>query len=168
MQTLAALLLGWTLGANDAANCFGTAVSSHMVRWRTAALLVACFALLGALGEGGRGLGNLAALMGPSSEGALTATLAAALAVAIFTAWGLPVSVSHAVGGALVGVKIAGAGVGVSWAAWLPWREMRAILLCWLTTPVGALCLALILYPILAFLVREAKLHFLTYDAIMR
>ena len=34
------LFLGWSLGANDAANVFGTAVGTRMVNFRTAALFV--------------------------------------------------------------------------------------------------------------------------------
>jgi PiT family inorganic phosphate transporter len=33
------LLLGWALGANDAANVFGTAVGTRMVRFGTAAAI---------------------------------------------------------------------------------------------------------------------------------
>ena len=33
------LMLGWSLGANDAANVFGTAVGTRMVRFGTAALV---------------------------------------------------------------------------------------------------------------------------------
>ena len=32
------LFLGWSLGANDAANIFGTAVSTRMVKFKTAAI----------------------------------------------------------------------------------------------------------------------------------
>ena len=34
----AALLLGWALGSNDAANVFGTAVATRSIRFRQAAL----------------------------------------------------------------------------------------------------------------------------------
>ncbi len=37
------LLLGWSLGANDAANVFGSAVGSKMVSFRKAAII--CFSL---------------------------------------------------------------------------------------------------------------------------
>jgi len=168
MHALAALLLGWTLGANDAANCFGAAVSARMVRWRTAALLIAAFALLGALCDGHRGLANLATIAGPDSDAGLCAMLAAALTLIVFTAAGMPVSVSHAVGGALAGVKIASAQSQTWYLTAAPWPELRGILLCWLTTPFGAMCLALLLYPLLALLVRTARFHFLTYDALMR
>ena len=39
------LFLGWSLGANDAANVFGTAVATKMVRFRT----LGCFPLTGAV-----------------------------------------------------------------------------------------------------------------------
>ena len=34
------LFLGWSLGANDAANVFGTAVGTRMVRFKTAAIVI--------------------------------------------------------------------------------------------------------------------------------
>ena len=46
------LFLGWSLGANDAANVFGTAVGSRMVRFTTAALICGIFVILGAIISG--------------------------------------------------------------------------------------------------------------------
>ena len=46
------LFLGWSLGANDAANVFGTAVGSRMVRFTTAALICGAFVVLGAFVSG--------------------------------------------------------------------------------------------------------------------
>ena len=43
------LFLGWALGANDAANVFGTAVGTKMVSWRTAAIICSICVLLGAV-----------------------------------------------------------------------------------------------------------------------
>ena len=43
------LFLGWSLGANDAANIFGTAVGSRMIKFRTAALIASVFVILGAV-----------------------------------------------------------------------------------------------------------------------
>ena len=42
------LFLGWSLGANDAANVFGTAVGSRMIRFTTAAIICSAFVILGA------------------------------------------------------------------------------------------------------------------------
>ena len=49
---LGGIFLGWSLGANDAANIFGSAVSSRMLKFWTAAILAAAFVLVGALVEG--------------------------------------------------------------------------------------------------------------------
>ena len=43
------LFLGWSLGANDASNVFGTAVGTRMIRFRTAAICCAVFIVLGAV-----------------------------------------------------------------------------------------------------------------------
>ena len=46
------LFLGWSLGANDAANVFGTAVGTRMVRFATAAAICSVFVILGAVFSG--------------------------------------------------------------------------------------------------------------------
>ena len=46
------LFLGWSLGANDAANVFGTAVATRMIRFGTAAALCSVFVILGAVFSG--------------------------------------------------------------------------------------------------------------------
>ena len=46
------LFLGWSLGANDAANIFGTAVSTRMVKFKTAAIVCSVFIMLGAVISG--------------------------------------------------------------------------------------------------------------------
>ncbi len=46
------VFLGWSLGANDASNVFGTAVGSRMVKFRTAAIVCSVFVILGAVISG--------------------------------------------------------------------------------------------------------------------
>ena len=46
------LFLGWSLGANDAANIFGSAVGSKMVSFRKAAIIASIFVILGAVIQG--------------------------------------------------------------------------------------------------------------------
>ena len=46
------LFLGWSLGANDAANVFGTAVASRMIQFTTAAIICSIFLILGAVISG--------------------------------------------------------------------------------------------------------------------
>lgn len=42
------LFLGWSLGANDASNVFGTAVGTKMVSFKTAAVIASLFITVGA------------------------------------------------------------------------------------------------------------------------
>jgi inorganic phosphate transporter, PiT family len=168
MHLLAALFLGWSLGANGSATCFGTAVSSGMVRWRTAAILIAMFVLLGALLEGEAGLHTLGALSRQDLHTAFCITLAAAITVAAMTALGLPVSISQIVVGAILGAGVARGTAHGSALGTINLAGLKTIVLCWLGTPVVAAVLAMLLYPLLARLVRSSRLHFITYDALMR
>jgi len=43
----AGLFMGWSLGANDAANIFGTAVGTRMIRFSTAAIICSIFIIIG-------------------------------------------------------------------------------------------------------------------------
>ncbi|MBQ8260569.1 MAG: inorganic phosphate transporter, partial [Clostridia bacterium] len=43
----AGLFMGWSLGTNDAANAFGTAVATRVVKYRTAIIIIAAMVLLG-------------------------------------------------------------------------------------------------------------------------
>ena len=92
------LLLGWSLGANDAANVFGTAVGTRMVRFATAAIVCSIFVILGAVLSGAGAAHTLGALGSVNAlAGAFTAALAAAGTVYVMTKWGLPVSTSQAI-----------------------------------------------------------------------
>ena len=59
---ISALYLGWSLGANDAANIFGTAVSSRMVKFITAGILASIFVILGSILEGRAGIETIGRL----------------------------------------------------------------------------------------------------------
>ena len=101
---LGGIFLGWSLGANDAANVFGTAVSSRMVKFWTAGILASAFVLAGALLGGQSGIETLKGLTRFTSNQAIIASIAAACTVTIMTLLGLPVSTSQAVVGAILGV----------------------------------------------------------------
>ena len=46
------LFLGWSLGANDAANIFGSAVGSRMISFIKAAVIASVFLIIGAVFQG--------------------------------------------------------------------------------------------------------------------
>ncbi len=101
------LFLGWSLGANDGANIFGTAVGTKMLRFRTAAIIASCFIILGAVLAGGGAaetlneLGDVNAL-----PGAFMAELAAALTIYFMVRARILTSTSQAIVGAIIGWNI--------------------------------------------------------------
>ncbi|MCL1051375.1 inorganic phosphate transporter [Shewanella abyssi] len=98
------LFLGWSLGANDAANVFGTAVGSKMVKFSTAAMICSVMVILGAVISGAGASHTLGALGKVSAiGGAFTVALSAATTVYFMTKSGLPVSTGQAIVGAIIG-----------------------------------------------------------------
>ena len=78
------LFLGWSLGANDAANVFGTAVGSRMITFKRAAVLCGVFVILGAV-ISGAGTSDTIGKLGTVNAlaGAFIVALAAAVSVYI-------------------------------------------------------------------------------------
>ena len=98
------LFLGWALGANDAANVFGTAVGTRMMRFSTAAIICSIFVILGAVYSGAGAAGTLGKLGAINAlAGSFVAAFSAALAVYMMTMAGLPVSTTQAIVGAIIG-----------------------------------------------------------------
>jgi PiT family inorganic phosphate transporter len=160
LSFLAPVYLGWSLGANDASNVFGTAVASKMIHFLTAALLCAAFVMLGALLEGAAGMETLGGLSAFDTRAAIGASLAAAVTVTLMTFMRLPVSTSQAVVGAIIGYGLLEGGVQFS--------GLLKVVVCWVGTPLGAMVAAVPIYIVLApvfnLLSRSLTLH----DAVLR
>lgn len=152
--------LGWSLGANDAANVFGTAVSSRMVRWRTAAWIAAVFIVIGAMLQGMTGVETLAGLTTQTAQTAVLTALAAALTVTGMTLIGLPVSTSQAVVGALIGAGLMQGELNTD--------GLGKVLLCWIGTPIGGMLFAVLFYLILRGIMRRAHPSLFTLDPVLR
>ena len=157
---LGGIFLGWSLGANDAANVFGTAVSSRMVKFWTAAILAATFVVAGALVEGQSGIETLQNLTSFTSNQAIVASVAAAITVTLMTLLGLPVSTSQAVVGAILGVGLLN--------RQLNFAELGKVVVCWLGTPVGGIVLGIIVYKLLAAIANRMKLNIFQSDILLR
>jgi PiT family inorganic phosphate transporter len=132
LSLLGGVFLGWSLGANDASNVFGSAVASRMLKFWTAAVLASVFVLLGAILQGQAGIETLKGLTQFTLEQAVVSSLAAAATVTIMTILGLPVSTSQAVIGAILGVGI------VKGISTVSGRTLVNILIAWLLTPAVA------------------------------
>jgi PiT family inorganic phosphate transporter len=143
------LFLGWSLGANDAANVFGTAVGTRMVRFGTAAVICSVFVVLGAVISGGGAahtLGKLGAVN--ALGGSFMAAFSAAFAVYLMTKAGLPVSTTQAIVGGIIG--------------WNLFSETRTdtgtlitILSTWLICPLLAAAIAAPLFKLTTWLLRR-------------
>lgn len=158
---LPALLMGWSLGANDAANAFGLGVGVRAVRYRTAVLLTAGGAILGAWLAGGAGFATYSALAEQGLRTAFCVALAAGLTVAAATWRGLPVSTTQAAVGAILGVALA-SGRPVEWGV------LVRIVLSWVTSPLASLALAYLLHRGVSPLVERRLGGLLWYDRAIR
>ncbi len=156
------LFLGWSLGANDASNVFGTAVGSRMIRFITAAWICSIFLVLGAvLGGGGaaHGLGKLGAVN--TLPGSFTVALSAALTVYWMTRSGLPVSTTQAIVGGIVGWNLfSGSETDVN--------ALTKIVATWVACPILGAIFAAILYRLTVLVLRTLQPHLLQRDLYTR
>ena len=156
----AAVYLGWSLGANDASNVFGSAVASRMLKFQTAAILASAFVLLGAVLEGQAGIETLKALTPFTLQLAVVSSVAAAATVTMMTLLGLPVSTSQAVVGAILGIGFLNRQLNVA--------GLGKVLACWFGTPLGGAVIAVIAYKILAFLYNRISMDLFESDILIR
>jgi len=160
---LSGIFLGWSLGANDGANIFGTAVGTKMVRFRTAAWVAAFFVVMGAV-AGAHGttktLGRLGSIDAPA--GAFVVALAAGLAVVLFLARNsLPVSISQSIVGAIVGWNVfTGRPTDL--------LTLTTLLSSWFVSPALAGAVAAALFVAARAAIPRLKIHLLEVDAWMR
>jgi PiT family inorganic phosphate transporter len=160
LYLISALYLGWSIGANDAANIFGTAVTSRMVKFITAAVLSSIFVILGSLLQGRPGIETIGTISPMDLGAAGISSLAAAIAVTIMTVLKLPVSTSQAVVGSIVGVGIIQEQVGLT--------GLDKIVICWIGTPIGGCMFSVILYVILARIMNRFRPSWAGSDFITR
>lgn len=138
---LGGVYLGWSLGANDTANVFGTAVASRMVRFGTAAILSSLFVLAGSWLEGQAGIETIRALSSQSLQSATLTAVSAAISITVMTLLRIPSSTSQAVVGSLIGIGMFGGDLNLS--------GLPKVVLCWIGTPIGAMLVAALLYRVL-------------------
>jgi PiT family inorganic phosphate transporter len=147
LTILMGLGVGWSIGANDAANSLGTAVGSRVLTLRQAIVLISIFGFLGAFLQGsyvvktiGKGIVPMDQLDKTLSIYlAMVSAFAACAWVILATYWKMPISTSHSIVGA-----VAGAGLAIH--APVKWIVLRDVFICWIFTPVGAAFLGYIFY----------------------
>lgn len=156
------LFLGWSLGANDAANVFGTAVGSKMIQFKTAALICSIFVIIGAVISGAGASHTLGALGAVNAlPGAFTVALAAAVTVFLMTKAGLPVSTSQAIVGAIIGWNFF-AGYQTDWSI------AGKISATWIICPILAMLFSIVGYFIARWVLLNSNIHFFRISSHMR
>ncbi len=156
------LFLGWSLGANDAANLFGTAVGTKMVKFKTAAIITSIFVILGAVLSGAGASHTLGALGAIDTlPGAFVVALSAGITVFWMTKVGLPVSTSQAIVGAIMGWNF------FSSSKTDP-EVLTKIISTWVAGPILAAIFAIIFFRIIKRVINNTKIHLLTLDSLTR
>ncbi len=156
------LFLGWSLGANDAANIFGAAVSTKMVRFTTAAIVASIFIILGAV-FGGAGTTHTLGVLGDVNAiaGSFTVALAAALTVFLLIRRSLPVSVSQAIVGAILGWNL-------FTSSPTDINSLVNIVISWIVNPLLACALSFSIYYLLRAYIKKSNMHILRLDRYTR
>ncbi len=134
------VFLGWSLGANDSANIFGTGVATGTVRYRTAIWLTAAFVLLGSMLEGPKCMKTLSALSSIDPMAAFCCTLAAGLTIMALTFLAIPASTSQAIVGTIVAAGLLSGAVDFT--------LLYKVIACWVFTPVLGIVLGYLTYRI--------------------
>jgi len=156
------LFLGWSLGANDAANIFGTAVGSKMIRFRTAALVAGIFVIIGATLQGSGTTNTLSQLGSVDAlPGAFTVALSAAIVVFLMTRALLPVSTTQAIVGAIIGWNLfTGHSTDV--------KILTTILTTWVVSPVIGAIFSAFFYMLLRALLKKLQIHLVVLDVYIK
>ncbi len=156
------LFLGWSLGANDAANIFGTAVGSKMIRFRTAAIIAGIFVILGATLQGSGTTNTLSQLGSVDAlAGAFTVALSAALVIFLMTKALIPVSTTQAIVGAIIG-----------WNLFTGHKTdtdlLVTIVSTWLAGPLLGALFSALFYLLLRALLRKLQIHLVILDVYIK
>ena len=159
---LSGLFLGWSLGANDASNVFGTAVGTKMIRFKMAAAIASVFVILGAVVSGSGATETLETLGSVNAlAGSFTVALSAALTIFWMTRAKLTVSTSQAIVGAIVGWNLfTGSPTNLD--------VLLEIVSTWVMSPVLSGIFAVILFLIFRFFLNKTRIHVLEVDILNR
>ncbi|NSW94435.1 MAG: inorganic phosphate transporter [Bacteroidales bacterium] len=162
LYLVSGLFLGWSLGANDASNLFGSAVGSRLVSFRKAAVVASVFVIIGAVVQGsgttitlGR-LGNVNAV-----GGSFTVALAAAVTVYLMTKFALPVSTTQAIVGAIIGWNIfTGNSTDV--------KTLSQIVSAWIAGPILGAVFSIVLYIAVRKIKRAFEIHIIRFESYLK
>ena len=149
--TVVGFYMAWTIGANDVANSMGPVVGSRAITLRQAVIVAGICEFAGAVLVGSdvtntirKGIVDPTALAATPEVlclGMACALLSAALWLHLATWFGMPVSTSHSIVGAVAGFGVVAAGFGSVY-----WGKLGQIVLSWFISPVAGLVLGFLIF----------------------
>lgn len=158
LAALFGLFMAWGIGANDVANAMATSVGSGALTLKGAIIIAAIFEFSGAFLAGGEVTATIrkgmvdASLLSGTPEilvyGMLSSLLAAGVWLALASRYGLPVSTTHSIVGAIVGF----AAVVVGMEA-VKWDKVGSIVSSWVVSPVLAGTISYLLFRSVQWLI---------------
>ena len=153
-----ALYMAWAIGANDVANAMGTSVGSGALTVWGAIIVAAILEFAGAFLAGGhvtdtvrKGMLDLS-MIGRDQliYGMLGSLAAAGTLLVVATRFGLPISTTHSIVGAIVGFGAVAIGLDA-----VKWGKIAQIVLSWITSPVLAGVIAFFIFQITRYKVLD-------------
>lgn len=158
-KLMGGIFLGWSLGSNDSANVFGTAVANGIIKHRTAVTIIAVLVTIGAVAQGYKGFATLGNITTQTPTTAAIASFAAAVTVTLMSYLGLPVSTSQAIVGAIIGIGLLHGELNL--------YPLTKVFAAWVLTPVGAALVSAPLYLAVRGLVRNYIKNQILFDKII-
>ena len=158
LAALFGLFMAWGIGANDVANAMATSVGSGALTLKTAVIIAAIFEFSGAFLAGGEVTSTIrkgivdASLLAGTPEilvyGMLSSLLAAAVWLGVATRYGMPVSTTHSIVGAIVGFAAVVVGPDA-----VKWARVGSVVASWVISPLLAGTLSYLLFRSVQWLV---------------
>jgi PiT family inorganic phosphate transporter len=149
-----ALYMAWAIGANDVANAMGTSVGSGALTIMGAIVVAGLLEFSGAFLAGGHVTNTVrkgmldAVLVEQNPDlvlyGMLAALASAGTLLIVATRFGLPVSTTHSIVGAIVGFGSVGLGVDA-----VAWGKVAQIVASWVTSPLIGGVLAFLIFGLI-------------------
>ena len=189
----AGLFMGWSLGTNDAANAFGTAVATRVVKYRTAIIIIAAMVVLGAVLLGHNNIdklssiatnnevtasaedveqaianGTLEDLRIKSAIKAFIIFACAAITVFVMSYLKFPVSANQSITGAVIGWGLCYADYSNPDILKGNVAEMLEFASTWLINPLGAALISFVLVFIVKKFIEKRLTSMKNYDIVVK
>ncbi len=145
--------MAWNIGANDVANSMASAVGAGVITLRQALVLASILTFLGAVFVGSHVAQTIrkgiiySQVIGDTRVillGLLAALLSASLWVCLATFRNLPVSTTHSIVGAIMGIGLFGGGIHA-----VNWYQVFTIVMSWVLSPVLSGLTAFVLFRLI-------------------